>query len=255
MATLVFLHAHPDDEATSTGGTMALAHDLGHRVVWICCTDGSQGTPGGEADESVAAMRRREAGDSAAILGVDRVIFLDHLDSGMTGWQSNNDPDAFMNVDPRQVGRVVADILDEERADVLIGYDWHGNYGHPDHVMVHKVMNAAADQAATRPRVLQATMNRDAMREGYDAESDIGIDPDAPSDDGNPFGTPESELAWKIDVSQTVMRKRAALAAHASQSDAKQLLEMPEEFFMLAFRHEYFIEEGVGPMREAWPFA
>ncbi|SKF62272.1 Uncharacterised protein [Mycobacteroides abscessus subsp. abscessus] len=51
------------------------------------------------------------------------------------------------------------------------------------------------------------------------------------------------------------MRKRAALAAHASQSDAKQLLEMPEEFFMLGFRHEYFIEEGVGPMREAWPFA
>lgn len=255
MATLVFLHAHPDDEATSTGGTMALAHDLGHRVVWICCTDGSQGTPTGDADESVAAVRRREALDSAAILGVDRVVFLDHLDSGMTGWQSNKDPDAFMNVDPQVVGRDVAEILDEEQADVLVGYDWHGNYGHPDHVMVHKVMNAAADQAATRPRVLQATMNRDAMREGYDAESDIGIDPDAPSDDGNPFGTPESELAWKVDVSQTVMRKRAALAAHASQSDAKQLLEMPEEFFMLAFRHEYFIEEGVGPMREAWPFA
>ena len=233
---------------------MALAHDLGHRVVWICCTDGSQGTPTGDADESVAAVRRREAMDSAAILGVDRVVFLDHLDSGMTGWQSNNDPEAFMNVDPRVVGRDVADILDEEQADVLVGYDWHGNYGHPDHVMVHTVMNAAAEMAAARPRVLQATMNRDAMREGYDPEAGIGFDPDAPSDDGNPFGTLESELAWKVNVGATVMRKRAALAAHASQSDAKQLLEMPEEFFMLGFRFEYFIEEGVGPMQEAWPF-
>ncbi|MGA4669930.1 PIG-L deacetylase family protein [Propionibacteriaceae bacterium Y1923] len=253
MATLVFLHAHPDDEATSTGGTMALAHDLGHRVVWICCTDGSQGTRTGDADESVSQVRRREAHASADILGVDRLVFLEHQDSGMHGWASNHDPEAFMNVDPRVVGADVAAILDEEDADVLVGYDWHGNYGHPDHIMVHKVMNAAADLATRRPRVLQATMNRDAMRDGYDPELG-GIDPDAPGDDGNPFGTPESELAWKVNVNETVMRKRAALAAHESQEDAKQLLAIPDEFFALGFRHEYFIEEGRGPMVEAWPF-
>ena len=254
MATLVFLHAHPDDEATATGGTMALAHDRGHRVVWICCTDGSQGTRTGDADESVSEVRRREAQASASTLGVDRLVFLDHQDSGMHGWASNQDPEAFMGADPVAVGRTVADILDEESADVLVGYDWHGNYGHPDHIMVHKVMNAAAEHAVVRPRVLQATMNRDAIRAGFDPEVEGGINPDAPADDGNPFGTPEAELAWQVDVGEVVHRKRAALAAHASQSDARGLLEMPEDFFALAFRHEYYIEQGVGPMRLAWPF-
>ncbi|MGA4506598.1 PIG-L deacetylase family protein [Propionibacteriaceae bacterium G1746] len=254
MATLVFLHAHPDDEASQTGGTMALAGELGHRVVWICCTDGSQGTRSGETDESVAEVRRREARASAEVLGVDRLVFLDHLDSGMHGWDSNANPDAFMNADPLEVGRDVARLLDEEDADVLIGYDWHGNYGHPDHIMVHKVMNAAADLAARRPRLLQSTMNRDAIRAGYDPENKAGFDPDAPADDGNPVGTPEAEIAWKVNVNEVVMLKREALAAHASQEDAAQLIAMPEGFFALAFRHEYYIEDGVSPMREAWPF-
>ena len=253
MSTLVFLHAHPDDEATITGGTMALASSLGHRVVWICCTDGSLGSQTGDADESVSAVRRREAQRSAEILGVSRLVFLDHQDSGMHGWASNQDPDAFMNVDPHEAGRVVADILDEESADVLVGYDWHGNYGHPDHIMVHKVMNAAAEQAASRPRVLQVTMNRDAMRAGYDPEVG-GIDPDAEADDGNPFGTPESEIAWKVNVGEVIPRKLAALGAHDSQEDARRLLSLPQSYLALAFRHEYFIEDGVAPMREAWPF-
>ena len=47
MATAVFFHAHPDDEALSTGGTMLLASRAGHRVVPVCATDGSRGeTPG-----------------------------------------------------------------------------------------------------------------------------------------------------------------------------------------------------------------
>ena len=256
MSTLLFLHAHPDDESTLTGGTMALAGERGHRVIWVCCTDGSQGTPDGAVDESVASMRRREAGVSASILGVDQLVFLDHQDSGMTGWESNNDPDAFINADVDEVGRTIADLLDAEDVDVLIGYDWHGNYGHPDHIMVHKVMHSAADQAARRPRVLQATMNRDAMRAAMQGVPEgEGLDPDAPADDGNPFGTPEAELAWRIDVSEVVERKREALAAHSSQVDARQLLAMPEEYFAMAFRYEHYIEDGrEQPMLTAWPF-
>lgn len=33
MATLVFFHAHPDDESILTGGSIARAPDEGHRVV------------------------------------------------------------------------------------------------------------------------------------------------------------------------------------------------------------------------------
>lgn len=263
MSTLVFVHAHPDDEATLTGGTMALAHRRGHRVVSICCTDGSLGTPEGSTldteaeravDRAVAEVRRREAAASAEILGVDRLVFLDHRDSGMTGWASNDDPEAFMNADPARVGQQIAVILDEEDADVLIGYDWHGNYGHPDHVMVHRVVAEALTRARRTPRLLQATMNRDAMRERHDPNQEHSIDPDAPADDGNPFGTPEAELAWSVDVSEVVMVKRQALSAHASQSDAAGLLAMPEELWALGFAREYYIEDGVAPLRQGWPF-
>ena len=42
MATAVFFHAHPDDEALSIGGTMLLASRAGHRIVLVCATDGSR---------------------------------------------------------------------------------------------------------------------------------------------------------------------------------------------------------------------
>jgi LmbE family N-acetylglucosaminyl deacetylase len=81
-------------------------------------------------------------------------------------------------------------------------------------------------------------------------------DPDAPMDDGNPFGTPESEITWDIDVSDFLAQKRASLEAHRSQAtDISQFLEMPPEIFSSFFGHEYLIEPGVdGPMREGWPF-
>ncbi|MSX81922.1 MAG: GlcNAc-PI de-N-acetylase, partial [Actinobacteria bacterium] len=40
MSTLVCFHAHPDDEAMTTGGTIALASDAGHRVVLVVATRG-----------------------------------------------------------------------------------------------------------------------------------------------------------------------------------------------------------------------
>ena len=43
MSTVVFLHAHPDDEAIFTGGTMRLLADAGHRVVLVLATSGELG--------------------------------------------------------------------------------------------------------------------------------------------------------------------------------------------------------------------
>ena len=44
--TLVAFHAHPDDEALLTAGTMARASDEGHRVVLVVATDGGVGLVG-----------------------------------------------------------------------------------------------------------------------------------------------------------------------------------------------------------------
>ena len=41
--TVVFFHAHPDDEAIFTGGTMALLAAAGWRVVLVLATAGERG--------------------------------------------------------------------------------------------------------------------------------------------------------------------------------------------------------------------
>ena len=90
MGTLVAFHAHPDDEALTTGGTSPRASAEGHRVVLVVATNGEFGespddlAPG----ETLVDRRRAETDRSAATLGVHRVVWLGYRDSGMTGWES-----------------------------------------------------------------------------------------------------------------------------------------------------------------------
>lgn len=263
MATIVFLHAHPDDEASSTAGTMTRASAQGDRVVVVYATNGLHGEVPEDLreGESIVARRRAEAEASAVVTGTARVEWLGYDDSGMTGWESNQAPGAFCTADLDEAAGRLARILDEEDADVLVGYDWHGNYGHPDHVKVHRVAHRAADLAARRPRLLESTMNRDAMRAGHEAAVAAGLeegfDPDSPMDDGQPMGTPEAEIHWRVDVSPDIASKRAALAAHSSQtSDVGMMLQLPPETFLEWFGAEHFIEPGRAPgMVDGWPFA
>jgi LmbE family N-acetylglucosaminyl deacetylase len=273
MGTLVCFHAHPDDEAITTGGSMARAHAEGHRVVLVVATDGAFGeVPADLAEgETLPDRRRRETNASAEALGIDRVEFLGYADSGMTGWKENANPECFFQADLDEAGGRLASILADEQADVLTSYDWHGNYGHPDHVQVHRVANRAEAVVAERLpglRVLEATMNRDAMKvmmaqaaeagEDFGPERDDGEtwDPDAPMDDDNPMGTPEAELTMEVDVSEFVRQKRAAIGAHSSQvSDSSFFMQMSDDVFAAAFGREWFVEHAVAPgMTRGWIF-
>jgi LmbE family N-acetylglucosaminyl deacetylase len=262
VSTIVYCHAHPDDEASQTSGAMARAAAEGHRVVVVFATNGEHGEVAADAveGESVADYRRREAEASAAVLGLARIAWLGYADSGMNGWEQNDAEGSFHRADLDEAARRLADVLDEEDADVLVGYDWHGGYGHPDHVKVHHVVHRAAALARRRPRVLESTMNRTDMTRQFAEARAAGVDiewsPEDPMDDGNPLGTPEEEITWEVDVSAYLPQKRAALEAHRSQAtDIEQFLAMPPEIFGRAFGREHYIEPGVdGPMRRAWPF-
>ncbi len=161
--TLVTFHAHPDDAELSCAGTMAQAKKNGHRVVLVIATRGELGeTPPGSvaAGRTLADTRVEETTAGAAILGVDRVEFLGYLDSGMADEPTNTAPGSFAAADVEEAAERLARILDEEHADVLTVYDDHGQYGHPDHIQVHRVGVRAAEKAGTS-RVYEATMNRD----------------------------------------------------------------------------------------------
>jgi LmbE family N-acetylglucosaminyl deacetylase len=269
VGTVVCFHAHPDDEVISTGGTIARAAAEGHRVVLVIATNGDHGeVPDDLRDgETLVERRRVETEASAAALGVSRIVWLGYTDSGMTGWDQNEDPASFHLAETEEAAGKLAAVLRDEAADVLTIYDWHGNYGHPDHIAVHRV-GVAAGRMEPSVRILEATMNRDAftrmvldMREtGVGTETTDGeveeFDPNGPADDGNPMGTPEAELTLAVDVTDHVLAKRAAMRCHRSQiSDTSFFLEMPDELFAVAFGTEWFIEhDAVPPVRRGWIF-
>lgn len=260
VSTIVFVHAHPDDEASQTSGSMARASAEGHRVVCVYATGGDHGTsPDDLAGRTLAEHRQEEAEASALVTGTQRVVWLGYDDSGMHGWEQNHAETSFWTADAGVAARQLADVLDEEDADAVVGYDWHGGYGHPDHVQVHRVTLAAVALAARRPRYLEVSLNRDAMRTLMALAAQAGMegwDVDAPMEDGNPVGTPEAELHWAVDVSGYLAQKRDALACHASQPDAAGMLAMPEEAFALGFGVEHYLEPGrPAGMVRGWPFA
>ena len=257
--TLVTFHAHPDDEAIATGGTMARAKAEGHRVVLVLATRGELGEHAPEAlapGETLTDRRVAETHAAASVLGVDRVEFLGYRDSGMDGEPTNHDDDAFARADVEEAATRLADLLREEQADVLTVYDDHGGYGHPDHVQVHRVGVRAAELAGTR-RVYESTMNRDHIRALMARRADEMADtPDAPdAAEMDDFGSPESIITTTVDVRDFVDSKRAAMAAHASQiPEDSFFLAMPLDAFREAFGQEWFIRRDARDTRETSVF-
>ena len=258
MTTLVCFHAHPDDESIGTGGTIARAAAAGHRVVLVFATRGERGepTPGVLAEgEALWERRLAETFESARILGAQRVEFLGYVDSGMMGEPTNEAPYSFWTADVGHAADRLAAILREEAADVLTVYDDHGGYGHPDHIQVHRVGLRAAELAGT-PRVLQGTMNRDAIRRQIEqfVTPEDGADPTERIADLSNFGTPEVGITHAIDVVDLVGLKEQSMRAHRSQiADDSWFLTMDPDTFAGAFGTEWFIETG-RPRAEGEPF-
>ena len=253
MASLVVLHAHPDDESIQTGGTMAKAAAEGHRVTLVVATRGEHGevVPGVlDEGEPLGLRRIAETYRSAELLGVQRVEFLGYVDSGMMGEPTNDERACFWQADVDHAARRLALILEEEQAEVLTYYDEIGGYGHPDHIKVHEVGRRAGELAGT-PHRFMATMNRDFILELVRArmesgEFDLG-DAEAPEIDEENFGQPASRITHCIDVSAQIEAKRASMRAHASQiPDDHFFLALPDEAFAFSFGQEWFIDDHGG---------
>ena len=246
----MFFHAHPDDEAIATAGTMAALSDAGHRVVLVTATRGELGEVPDDlaGGESLADRRIVELASASAILGVSRQTFLDYLDSGMAGEPTNTAPGSFAAADVDEAGAALARLLEEESADVLVTYDEHGGYGHPDHVQVHRVGMAAAERAGT-PVVYMATMDRDFMREMRRRALEAELASEDELEGADTMGEPAVRITTEVDVTPWVATKRAAMAAHASQiSEESFFLSMPEDVFAEVWGQEWFIRVRPEPV-------
>ncbi|MCH8628142.1 PIG-L family deacetylase [Arsenicicoccus piscis] len=260
MSTLLAFHAHPDDEALLTSGTMARAAAEGHRVVLVVATDGDLGLTGAEfagAEGELGRRRLAELQASADALGVARVEYLGYADSGM-GPELYPDPPGrqrFVRAPVDEAAERLAAILREEQADVLLTYDANGGYGHRDHVRVHEVGARAAELAGTA-RVLQATVPRDTICRALDLVAKVYRFPaDFDRDSFDRAYSARSQITHRISVIRHITAKRASMRAHASQAAAPgdadrtlaAFLRIPRPLYDVVFGREWFVDPAAAP--------
>ncbi|WP_422739229.1 PIG-L family deacetylase [Micromonospora sp. WMMD729] len=249
--TLMAVHAHPDDEATSTGGVLARYAAEGVTTVLVTCTDGRCGDgPGGvkpgdpgHDPAAVVAMRQAELEVSAARLKVTHLETLGYADSGMMGWSTNDQPGSFWTTPVEQAADRLAELIRRYRPDVVVTYDENGFYGHPDHIQAHRITMAAVAQTDIPAKVYWTTVPRTAFEEFGRVMKELGVEWDEPdeSSDMPELGLPDDEITTWVDTRAHGAQKFEALAAHASQTENIFFLQLGQERFTELMGVETFV--------------
>jgi N-acetyl-1-D-myo-inositol-2-amino-2-deoxy-alpha-D-glucopyranoside deacetylase len=265
---LLFIHAHPDDETITTGGAIAHYAAEGVEVHVLTCTLGEEGEVIGDewaglvagAADQLGGYRIGELRSALSILGADRPRFLlgaGHFrDSGMAGTPSAAHPRAFVNADKETAIAALVAVIRELRPHVVVTYDEHGGYGHPDHIQAHRLTEAAVEASGTTTfpdagepwpvaKLYWTVTEASALESGICRIGDLPEGWRLP-EPGELPSVPDSQVTTVIDVRAVLDAKHAALAAHATQvtvapggaefalSNAVAQPILPEEHFVLA---------------------
>jgi LmbE family N-acetylglucosaminyl deacetylase len=247
------VHAHPDDEATGTGGVLAKAAAEGIRTVLVTCTDGScgdgpggvkPGEPGHDPAE-VVELRKVELQKACDILGIAHLELLGYADSGMEGWPQNTAPGSFWSTPVTDGAAKLAALIDTYQPDVIVTYDENGFYGHPDHIQAHRITMAAVEQTGSDAKVYWTTVPRSMFEQFRRTMIELGVgdwDEELPQTEGElQIGLPDEQITTWVDISEYGEQKYGALGAHASQSENIFFLQMGEEKFVEMMGVETFV--------------
>lgn len=160
--TLLALHAHPDDESSKGAATVSRYAANGTRCVLVTATGGEAGDVLNPALDAEAVMkdlkgaREAELEEATRIIGYSDVMLLGYRDSGMPDSEDNANPLAFCNQPPDAVLQRIVGIIRSVKPGVMLGYDDHEFYPHPDHLLVHDMSMAAYEAAADGARFPEA---------------------------------------------------------------------------------------------------
>jgi LmbE family N-acetylglucosaminyl deacetylase len=256
LLTLMAVHAHPDDEASSTGGVLAKYSDEGIRTVVVTCTNGEFGDgpsgvkPGedGHDTSDVAQTRLAELRESCKHLGVSDLELLGYHDSGMPDWDYHKNPEAFCNVPLGQVTSRIGALIEKYRPAVVIGYDPDGAYQHPDHVHAARAALDAAVSAAEVSGIpvkyYMSAMRRSGWQKIADAIRAAGGEVpewEITEEEAQAMQEQEARITTTVDIRPVLDRKRAALLTHASQIADSWFTKIPPEIGEEVFGQETFI--------------
>ena len=251
--TLMAVHAHPDDESSSTGGVLATYSGQGLRTVVVTCTNGEFGdAPGGvkpgedgHDEQAVAQLRLAALRQACKILGVTDLETLGYHDSGMPDWDYKDRPEAFCNIPLAEVTERVGALMEKYRPQVVVSYDPDGPYQHPDHVHASQAAAAAAAASPVTAKFYETAMRGSDWRKIWDVLRELGEDvPDASdftAEMQRQMEESERRITTTIDILPVLDRKREALLAHASQVGESWFSKIPPQIAQQVFGRESFI--------------
>jgi len=248
---VVFVHAHPDDEALQTGGTMARYADEGAHVCLITCTNGEVGEIADvpelgtveEIQPRLGEIRRAELVEACRRLGDVDLRMLGFHDSGMDGTPENDVAHAFVQQDFDAVVAAIAGVLEEVRPQVLVTYNEYGGYGHPDHIRAHRAGIVAAQRCGV-DKIYYTAFPKSLIRMAREMAREIGYGPDdfGTEEDVDRIGTDDDAITTVVDASGFVERKFAALEAHRTQLGTTGAFFMiPSDLRRMAFGPEHYV--------------
>jgi N-acetyl-1-D-myo-inositol-2-amino-2-deoxy-alpha-D-glucopyranoside deacetylase len=236
---LLFVHAHPDDESLNNGATIAHYAALGAQVYVVTCTLGEEGEVIGKqwaqlavdyADQ-LGGYRIGELSAALHLLGIGDPIFLGGAghwrDSGMADTEARPGARRFADSDDREATGALVDVIRELRPHVVVTYDPHGGYGHPDHIRAHQITTAAVSAAGghgypgepwTVPKFYWTVMAErafDAAVRGIDEHDLLPGWQLASAQEER--GYPDDQITTVVDATSALGAKVAALGAHATQ--------------------------------------
>ena len=212
--TLLVVHAHPDDEATSTGGTLAKYSAEGVQTVLVTCTNGEMGDgPGGSKPgdanhdkAALAALRRRELEESSRILRVDHLEMLGYRDSGMEGWASNEDSGAFCNL-PVDVAAEPPDALMRVFRPQVVAAPDDFRFRRRRPYPGAPYSGRSAEGRRIPSRLYFPAIRKSALGAFGKRLAEVGIEPPEIDDDSQ-FGTADEEIAASSRLPSANLAKR-----------------------------------------------
>lgn len=228
----------------------------------ITCTGGEEGEIHDpdlvfeDAFPRLGEIRERELRAACAVLGVAELHLLGYRDSGMAGTSANDHPHAFANADLDEAATRVAALIRALRPRAIVTDNEHGGYGHPDHVMCHRVTvrawGLAADPAtplAGKPwqmaRLYVTAMVPNGWEEVLQLMRAEGLDTSQLEEilewrRENVPPTPPDVIHAAIDVADYVEARRQALLCHRTQVPADSFfVNLPTRIARRAYATTY----------------
>lgn len=246
VARLLLLHAHPDDEAITTGGLIHSAVILGAQVMVVTATAGECGEVLNSQTKisarAVANLRATELAQSLIELGQPQHRWLGgfgkYLDSGMKGDSRNDNPKALVNQELSVLVKDLIEIFNEFQPDLIVTYEPGGGYGHPDHIKCNQVMLSALDTAQLDIPLLypvypssQSHKLANLAKSGTAFFGEVDVDKMS-------FIVPDDEIDFIVSASAA---KLSALLCYRSQIDPAGMFYLrPPDFDLSGIELEYY---------------